>query len=250
MNGPSSEVEVLADGFRRTGPPGDSIRWSGLRDRFSEAVMGQGRAVREGLSLFRSWQSASAAAAQIFPPGALRDTATGRRSLQRSLRTFGADRLTFEQLTAHPRGAPARVRGRILRARKLLSHIWLKGETSRANVRLLFEEGHDFFLTPGPVPGVGADVVDRTPHALGLEGLRDLEVPEVLIIAAGGYLMGDAEAALKVGDWVEVFGFVDRVVDREARGISGRPRGEPLALALRSGDQLPIVVSKMLPETR
>jgi hypothetical protein len=227
MKGLQSEVEVLADGFRRTQATSDDVRWSGVRDWLADAAMGQGRAVREGLALLGSWRDATAIAPALFPAGTLRNTAASRRVLQKSLRTLGAPAVPLHQLAASPRGTPARVRGRILGTRrKLLSHIWFKGETCGTNVRLLFEEGHDFFLTES----------------------SDQAVPvptRVLVAAAGGYLMGGPDAALDTGDVVEVFGIVDRVIDPHASFGATHSREGPLAVALRAGDQLPVIVWKI-----
>jgi hypothetical protein len=66
----------------------------------------------------------------------------------------------------------------------------------------------------------------------------------VRVIAAGGLLM-DADRLVH-RDMVEVFGFVDRVIDPAAAPAgSRRARGEPIALALRSGDALPLIVRKI-----
>ena len=91
---------------------------------------------------------------------------------------------------------------------------------SSNNVRLLVEEGHDFFLedAPGQV---------------------------ALVRAAGGYLIGGPDAALDSGAKVEVFGFVDHVIDSAAPLAGRNARGEPIVLALRAGDALPLIVRKV-----
>jgi hypothetical protein len=91
---------------------------------------------------------------------------------------------------------------------------------TRHNVRLLVEEGHDFFLT-----GAQEQVT--------------------LVRAAGGYLIGGPEGAIDPGDQVEVFGFVDHVIDSAAPLGASRPRGEPIALVLRAGDELPLIVRRL-----
>jgi hypothetical protein len=42
-----------------------------------------------------------------------------------------------------------------------------------------------------------------------------------------------------------VFGFVDHVIDAAAPLGASRPRGEPLALVLRAGDELPLIVRRL-----
>jgi hypothetical protein len=221
MNAPVLQIEVLPDGFRRTGPVAEPVRWTAIRARLSNAVAGQSRALREGLSVFRSWQDAGASVATLLPPGALRDTAASRRALQRSLRTLATEPTSIAELAARALGAPVRVRGRILRARwRLPSHIWSKGEISRHNVRLLIEEGHDFFL---------ADATGQV----------------ALVLASGGYLVGDPAPHVDVGDQVEVFGFLDQVIDRDLGSRARDLRAEPVALALRSGAEQPLILRKV-----
>ena len=226
MRGLQAEVEVLADGFRRTRGAGDrggddDVRWSGVRDRLSEAASGQARGVRDGLALLGSWRDAAGVAPALFPAGALHNTAASRRLLQRYLRTLGAPAVPWHQLASSPPGTPARVRGRIRGTRrKRFSHIWFKGEICGTNVRLLFEEGHDFFLT-GPADQAA------------------------LICAAGGYLLGGSDVTLDSGDLVEVFGIVDRVIDPDSPLGAAHSREPPATVALRAGDQWPVIVWKI-----
>ena len=222
MTSTAPEVTLLPDGFRRTAPPPDPVRWSALRQRLSQAASRQGRAVQDGLALFRSWAEAGALLPTVLPAAALRGGEASRRALQRFLRTLGARRATVGELATAPRGSPARVVGTVAgRSWKPFSHIWAKSEMTRHNVRLLVEEGHDFFLT-------GA------------------EEQVAMVRAAGGYLIGGPEGAIETGDQVEVFGFVDHVIDSAAPLGASRPRGEPIALVLRGGDELPLIVRKIL----
>jgi hypothetical protein len=218
MTNSAPEVTLLPDGFRRTAPPPDPARWSALRQRLSQAANRQGRAVQDGLALFRSWHEAGAIVPSIFPAAALRGGEASRRALQRFLRTLGARRATVGELDTAPRGSPARVVGMVRGpAWKAFSHIWAKGEMTRHNVRLLVEEGHDFFLGQAP--------------------------EQVAIVrAANGYLIGGPDGTIDIGDQVEVFGFVDHVIDSAAPLGASRPRGEPIALVLRGGDELPLLV--------
>jgi len=216
------DVTLLPDGFRRTAPPPDPVRWSAVRQRLSRAASHQGRTVQDGLALFQSWETAGAILPTVLPPVALRGGEASRRALQRFLRTLGARRATIDELRAAPRGTPARIVGNVAGPSwKPFSHIWSKSEMSRHNVRLLVEEGHDFFLEDAP----GQIAVVR---------------------AAGGYLIGGPDGTIDGGDQVEVFGFVDHVIDIAAPLAGSHPRGEPMVLALRAGDDLPLVVRKIL----
>jgi hypothetical protein len=224
MTNPVSEVTSLPDGFRRIAPRPDPVRWTSLRQRLSQAATRQGQAVQDGLALFRSWEGVGALIPSVLPAAALRGGEASRRALQRFLRTLGARRATVDELDAAPRGAAARVVGRVVGpVWKPFSHIWAKSEMTRDNVRLLVEEGHDFFLGDAP---------ERA----------------VMVQAAGGYLIGGPDAAIDPGDQVEVFGFVDHVIDLAAPLGGSRPRGEPITLALRAGDDLPLIVRK-IPDT-
>lgn len=222
MTNSTPDVTLLPDGFRRTAPRPDPVRWSALRQRLSQAASRQGRAVQEGLALFRSWETAGAVLPTVLPAMALRAGEASRRALQRFLRTLGARRATVGELQAVPRGTPVRVVGKVAGPSwKPFSHIWSKSEMSRHNVRLLVEEGHDFFLedTPGQV---------------------------AVVRAAGGYLIGGPDGAIDAGDEVEVFGFVDHLIDSAAPRAGRHPRGEPIVLAVCAGDELPLIVRKIL----
>jgi hypothetical protein len=217
----SGALAAPPGGFRRTAPAADRALSAALRARLSLAASGQGRAVQDGLAIFHSWDDASAVAAAVFPAAALRGAHAARRALQRSLRILGTPTVAIGGLAEAARGTPARVTGRVLRPRwKLFSHIWSKSEIEEHNVRLLIEEGHDFFLT-------------------------DPAGEVALVIAAHGYLLGRAGETIDAGDLLEVFGFVDRVVDPASPLGSSHPRGEPLVLALRAGDELPMIIRKL-----
>ena len=182
----------------------------------------RGARCRTGWRCFARGKSAGALLPTVLPAAALRGGEASRRALQRFLRTLGARRATVGELAAAPRGTPARVVGTVAGPSwKPFSHIWAKSEMTRHNVRLLVEEGHDFFL-------------DEAPGQVAM------------VRAAGGYLIGGPEAAIDAGDQVEVFGFVDHVIDSAAPLGASRPRGEPIALALRAGDELPLIVRKVL----
>jgi hypothetical protein len=221
----SAGTEVaFAGGFRRTSGAPAAGAAARLRARLVEAALGQPQAVVDGLQALWSWENVSALAASGWFADALRDTAASRRALRRRLRLLGARPTRLGGLSALPPGTAVRVIGRALAAPGIgrgssgrSSHIWFKSEMTADNVRLLAEVGHDFFLT---------DEAGQT----------------VRVLVAGGALLGAAAATLDHDDPVQVFGALDHVIDPQAPAGSRHPRAEPLALALRSGDQLPLIV--------
>jgi len=235
MPHPTPELSLLADGFRRVGPLPAALEARRLRERLALAASGATGAtdaVKDGLATLGSWQNASAIA-PLLPAGAFGRSPAGLRALRGVLRFLGTPPTAPEALDQVARGAPARVVGQVQKARwKLFSHIWSKGESSGHNVRLLVEEGHDFFLAVPCGP----------------------EVRVVLILASGGWLAGGPEIALDAGDQVEVLGLVDWLIEPgadlglEARSSSRGPRGEPMVLALRAGPEMPLMVRKLVRE--
>jgi hypothetical protein len=105
------------------------------------------------------------------------------------------------------------------------SYIWVRSERNTGNVRLLVEEGHDFFLEGEEDSGGSSGSGSRA----------------ICVLARGGLLL--AGDRLVRGDRVEVIGFVDRIVEPEMS--SHHPRGEPMAVALRSSDELPLLLRKI-----
>jgi len=201
--------------------PGEAGRLRALLAAAAAGPAGASGTLHNGLATLSSWENASGIA-PLLPAGAFGRSPAARRILRATLRFLGTRPTPAEALQTAARGAPVRVVGKVQRARwKLFSHIWFKSESSGHNVRLLLEEGHDFFLAAP----------------------SGQEVLEVLILAAGGWLAGGPGTALDVGDRVEVLGFVDRLIHGSSR--SSHPRGEPIALALRAGDDLPLVVRKI-----
>jgi hypothetical protein len=106
---------------------------------------------------------------------------------------------------------------------KLVSYIWTNSKGTTGNVRLLVEEGHDFFLVDEPT--------GRT----------------ALVSVSGGHLI--AGDRIEDGDRVEVFGFVDYVIDPRApdgaMSMSMPAREPPLCLSVGSGDELTLIVRKV-----
>jgi len=234
MPDPAPGLSLLADGFRRVGPlpgPREAGRLRALLAAAASGPAGASGALQDGLATLGNWENASGIA-PLLPAGAFGRTPAARRILRAALCFLGTRPTPPAALHLVARGAPARVVGKVQRARwKQFSHIWSKGESSGHNVRLLVEEGHDFFLA-APLP---------LPLALA----PGQEAPEVLVLAAGGWLAGGLGTALDIGDHVEVLGFVDQVIEHASRSSPRNPRGEPIALALRAGDELPLVVRKI-----
>jgi hypothetical protein len=189
------------------------------RARLGAAGHGAPAAVRAGLAFLRSWQSSTALAGTPWLAGALRNSAGARRALERRLRILGTPRSLWRDAASRPAGAPARIAGVALAAAAARpapsSHIWHNSEETAGGVRVLIEEGHDFFL-------------------------RDEAGQIARVVAAGGTLLGGA--GLDHGDPVEVLGFLDWIMDPGAPAASRSPRGEPLAPALGSTGELSLIV--------
>src|SRR5262249_40310104 len=97
------------------------------------------------------------------------------------------------------------------------SHIWVVSAMSADNVRLIVEEGHDFFLT-------------------------DTSGRSICVIAARGHLI-NAERLMD-GDRVSVFGVLYRIADPRVEARSPHARGG-LALAVRAADEVPLLVRRV-----
>ena len=109
-----------------------------------------------------------------------------------------------------------------------MSYIWSHSEMSTDNVRLVVEEGHDFFLTDEKGPQTQVRALD------GAE--------TVCVIAARGHLVNADQLA--AGDRVSVFGFIDRVAHPRPAGL-GRSARELSALAVRAGDDSPLLIRRV-----
>jgi hypothetical protein len=88
------------------------------------------------------------------------------------------------------------------------------------NVRFTVEDGHDFFLT-------------------------DKEGEALRVIVARGVLVNTD--TLRAGDRISAFGFVDRVLDPAPRDADSLTRGAT-SIALRSGDDLPLLLRRVSQE--
>ncbi|HEX4405029.1 MAG TPA: hypothetical protein VH560_09385 [Polyangia bacterium] len=88
------------------------------------------------------------------------------------------------------------------------------------NVRFAVEDGHDFFLT-------------------------DDKGSTLRVIAARGVLV--SADTLVAGDRISAFGFVDRVLDSGPASVGALNRGAT-SIALRSGDDLPLLLRRVSQE--
>jgi hypothetical protein len=212
--------EVAArGGFRRVTRGPEPLALARLRALLLEVATGGSDRLREGLEGFQSWRSLATLCGTEWTAGTRRSSMAARRVLQRRLRALGVAPTSVESASRLPLGSPAHLRGTIRPVRPtgaegdLKSHIWSHSAMNTDNVRFAVEEGHDFFLT---------DEEDRT----------------ACVIVSRGHLINDDE--LLSGDPVSVFGFTDRVA---------APRADPLdrgalVLALRAGDDLPLLVRR------
>jgi hypothetical protein len=187
--------------------------------------------LREGLEGFKSWRFLASLCGTAWTTGARRSSGAARRVLQRRLRVLGTRPITVATAGQLPIGAPAHVCGTIVplpgtsapaSSSRLpahishIAHIWSLSAMTTDNVRCTVEDGHDFFLT-------------------------DEEGETLRVIAARGVLVN--ADTLEPGDRISAFGFVDRVLDSTPRGVDALTRGAT-SLALRSGDDLPLLLRR------
>jgi hypothetical protein len=207
----------FAGGFRRVSPPPEPQTLARLRALLLEITNGGSAPLREALEGFRSWRGLATLCGTEWTAGTLRTSATARRLLRRRLRALGTAPLPVESVAALPIGVPAHVRGTIrpMLPSRLKTHIWSHSAIYTDNVRLVVEEGHDFFLT---------DDAGQT--------LR--------VIVERGHLINEDQ--LVVGDRVSVFGFTDKVT--APGGPLERAALEP---AVRAGDDLPLLIRRVAP---
>jgi hypothetical protein len=210
-------------GFRRVSLGPAPLALARLRELLLDIARGGTENMRAALEGFETWRSLAPLAGSDWAAGARRSSPAARRVLERRLRALGARALSVRAAAQLPVGSTVHVRGTIRPAVPLrveggltshICHIWSHGAMTTDNVRFEVEEGHDFFLT-------------------------DDEGQTARVIAARGHLL-DA-AALDPGDRVSVFGFTDRAADRALSGADWID-GEALGLALRAGDDLPLIV--------
>jgi hypothetical protein len=204
-----------------------------LRALLLEVGIGGSDALRAGLEGFESWSSLATLCGTEWSAGARRSSTAARRILARRLRALGAAPVSLARAAELPLGSAVHVRGTIRSLASgdrlpddrssseggLKSHIWIHSAMTSANVRFDVEEGHDFFLA--------ADDPQET----------------LCVIVARAHLVN--ARGLAVGDRVSVFGFTDRL-GRPASGAAPLDRGAR-SLALRSGDDLPLLLRRLAP---
>jgi len=212
------ETPLAGGGFRRVARLPAPRALADMRALLLEAAAGDGLAER-GLAGFQEWRFIAALAAGAWGAGVRRSSVAGRRILRRRLRALGTAAMEVSAAASLIEGSSVHLRGGVRRMlpSRAESHIWVVGTTRADNVRLLVEEGHDFFI----IPDGGGQVV--------------------CVIAARGHLINADRLA--EGDRVSVFGTVARVADPRAESRSPRARGA-LALAVRASDDLPLLVRK------
>jgi hypothetical protein len=211
--------EAVSTGFRRVSAPPEPLALARMRALLLDAASDGTPLLREGLAGFQSWRCLETICGSDWAAGTLRGSVAVRRVLRRRLRLLGTRPLSVAGAAALPVGAAVHLRGTIRsipssRLNSHISHIWFQRAMTAHNVRLQVEQGHHFFLT-------------------------DAEGQTARVIASRGYLVNATEMA--GGDTVSVFGFTDRIADpaAESAGTAGRERS---ALAVRAGDDLPLLV--------
>jgi hypothetical protein len=212
-------------GFHRVCRAPEPLALARLRALLLDVATDGSALLREGLEGFQSWRFLASLCATEWTSGARRSSGAARRVLQRRLRVLGTRPITVATASQLPTGAAAHVRGTIVplssgRLSAHIAHIWSLSAMDTDNVRFAVEDGHDFFLTD-----------DKG------ETLR--------VIAARGVLVN--ADTLVPGDRISAFGFVDRVLDSRPHGADALTRG-PTSVALRSGDDLPLLLRRVAQE--
>jgi hypothetical protein len=235
-NGASNELgeTALEGGFRRVTREPEPLALARLRELVLEVAAGGSDQLRAGLEGFQSWRSLATLCGSEWSAGARRSSAAARRILERRLRELGRAPCRLEHAAGLPIGASVHVRGIVRHLRPLRpvdpassegglkSHIWSRSAMNTDNVRVQVEEGHDFFLTD------------------------EQSGQTACVMVARGHLV-NAEA-LAAGDRVSVFGCVDRSARATAR-IDPFDRA-PTGLAIRAGDDRPLLVRKLAREAQ
>jgi hypothetical protein len=214
--------EAVSTGFRRVSAPPEPLALARMRALLLDAASDGTPLLREGLEGFQSWRCLETLCGSEWAAGTLRGSVAVRRVLRRRLRLLGARPRSVASAAQLPVGAPVHLRGTIRslpssRLKSHIGHIWFQRTMTAHNVRLLVEQGHHFFLT---------DAEGRTAR----------------VIASRGYLVNADQLA--AGDTVSVFGFTDRIADPSAPSSDTSAR-ERSALAVRAGDDLPLLVRRL-----
>jgi len=169
------------------------------------------------LAQFESWESLAALAETPWLSPSRRPSAAALRRARHHLRLLGSAPTTFEAAAAQGSTDPVHLRGicRPLPGAGGAFPLWRREIVEDDGGRSVVETGSDFALAVG---GGGT----------------------VLVLAAGGRLVNATQ--LVEGDQVSVFGFADEAPDHAGLARSPHGRGG-LTLALRSGSELPLLVS-------
>ena len=169
------------------------------------------------MAQFESWESLAALAETPWLAPSRRPSAAALRRARHHLRLLGSAPTTFELAAAQGSADPVHLRGicRPLASAGSASPLWRREIVEDDDGRWVVEAGLDFALAIG---GGGT----------------------VLVLAAGGRLVNATH--LQAGDEASVFGFADEAPD--PTGLARSPHGRSgLTLALRSGSELPLLVS-------
>jgi hypothetical protein len=215
---------VFEGGFRRVSEGPAPLALARLRELLLEVATGGSDQLRAALEGFQSWRWLATLCGSEWTVGARRGSTAARRVLQRRLRALGVAPISVGQAARLPVGTAVHLRGTIRRLRSdgaeggLKSHIWFHSAMDTDNVRLAVEEGRDFFL------------VDEEDGQTAC-----------VIVARGHLVNADSLAA---GERVSVFGFTDEA----ARGRAAPLDRRGLSLAVRAGDDLPLLLRKLGPE--
>jgi hypothetical protein len=206
-------------GFRRASRVPAPRALAHMRALLLEAAAGDSALARQGLTAFQEWRFLASLLGSAWADGARRASSAGIRMLRRRLRALGTRPIDVAAAVASPPapGTWVHLRGtaRRMGQGRATSDIWVIRTVNTDNVRLILEEGDDFFLQD--------------------QGASEA----VCVISAGGYLInGDC---LVGGERVSVFGCIDRIADPRAETRSPHGRGA-LSLAIRSGDELPLLI--------
>jgi hypothetical protein len=170
-----------------------------------------------GLSHFESWESLAALAETPWLSPSRRPSGVAMRIVRRRLRLLGSSPATFRAAAAQENGEPVHLRGICapLPGADAQADLWRRQLTADETGRWSVDAGRDFALS-------------------------DAGGERVLVRVAGGRLVN--AACLSPGDQVSVFGFADEAPD--LAGLARSPHGRGgLTLALRSGAELPLLVS-------
>jgi hypothetical protein len=213
------ESALPEGGFRRVSPPPEPLALARMRSLLLEATLGGSDPLHAALEGFGSWRFLAPLSGSAWTAGARRDSVATRRVLRRRLLTLAAPPMSAAEAAGLPSGSPVHLLGtaKTMLPGRMSSHIWSRSTLDTDNVRFEVEEGHDFLLSPNT--GELTCVMVARGHLTNAETLAD-------------------------GDVVSVFGTVDRVI-RPATWPTPSGARRELVLAVRSGDDLPLMIRRV-----